>query len=49
MSLDPFLEFDDTGRYEFLKCEGLDRSLLGHLEVKCKGKEGVGYLRETVT
>ena len=49
LSRDDFLEFDDTGRYDFLKCEGCDGPLSGYLEVKFKGKEGVGYLRETGT
>ena len=33
-------------RYEFAKCEECDGPLLGHLEVKCLGKQGQRYESE---
>ena len=41
--LENFLDFDSIRRYEFTRCEGCDGLLLGHLEVKCSGKDGVRY------
>ena len=35
VDLDYFLEFDYTGKFEFLKCAHCDGPQLGHLEVKC--------------
>ena len=43
IDLSNFLDFDDDSRYDFARCEGCDGSLLGHLEVKCCGKEGFRY------
>ena len=48
VDIDNFLEFDYGGLYEFARCEGCYGPLLGHLEAKCKGKEGARYERETV-
>ena len=48
MELDNFLDFDSFGRYEFARCEGYDGPLLGHLEVKCSGKDAVRYGSEAV-
>ena len=46
VDLGNFLDFDYEGRYEFAKCEGCDGPLLGHLEVKCLGKQGLRYHSE---
>ena len=35
VKLDIFLDFDNDGNYEFLKCVYCDGPLLGHMEVKC--------------
>ena len=48
MDLETFLEFDHNGRYEFAMCERCDGPLLGHMEVKCCGKEDVRYGSEGV-
>ena len=42
------MDFDSIGRYEFLRFEGFDGPLLGHLEVKCSGKDGVRYGSEAM-
>ena len=43
VDLGNFLNFDYEGRYEFARCEGCDGPLLGHIEVKCLGKQGQRY------
>ena len=43
-----FLDFDSFGRYEFARCEGCDGPILGYLEVKCSGKDGVRYRSEAI-
>ena len=43
-----FLDFDDDGKYEFAKCEGFFGPLLGHIEAKFSGKEGVRYGSEAL-
>ena len=48
VDIENFLEFDLNGRYEFARCKGCDGHLLGHLEVRCKGKEGARYESENV-
>ena len=48
VDLGNFLDFDDDGRYEFTRYEGCDGPLLGHMEVKCLGKEGQRYRSETL-
>ena len=37
--LDEYLEFDNTGRYEFYKCGSCDGPILGHLQNKCGHKD----------
>ena len=37
--LDEYLEFHNTGRYEFYKCESCDGPMLGHLQNKCRHKD----------
>ena len=37
--LDEYLEFDNTGRYEFYKCESCEGPMLGHLQNKCRNKD----------
>ena len=34
------MDFDDDGKYEFARCEGCFGPLLGHMEAKCREKEG---------
>ena len=46
VDLGNILDFNYEGRYEFAKCEGCDGPLLGHLEVKCLGKQGQRYEKE---
>ena len=48
MDIGNFLDFDDDGKYEFTRCEGCFGPLLGHIEAKCSGKEGVRYRSEAV-
>ena len=43
-----FLDFDANDDYEFVRCEGCDEALLGHLEVKCIVREEVRYGPEIV-
>ena len=43
-----YLDFDDNRRYEFDKCEGCNGPLLGHIEVKCCGKQGSRYGNKAV-
>ena len=43
-----FLDIDDDGKYEFARCKGCFGPLLGHMEKKCNGKEGVRYGSEAV-
>ena len=37
--MEEYLEFDNTGRYEFYKCESCDGPMLGHLQNKCRHKD----------
>ena len=46
VDLENFLDFNYEGRYDFTRCEGCDGPLLGHMEVKCQGKEGQRYRSE---
>ena len=48
VDLDDFIDVDSFGRYEFARCEGCDGPLLGHLEVKCNGKDGIRYRSEAL-
>ena len=48
VDLSNFLDLDDKGRNDFMRCEGCDGLLVGHLEVKCCGKEEVRYGSEAV-
>ena len=38
VKIENFLEFYSDGRYEFYKCSGCFGSQLGHIAVKCTGK-----------
>ena len=46
--IEDFLDFNDKIKYEFARCEGCFGPLLGHIEAKCTGKEGVRYGSEAV-
>ena len=37
--LEEYLEFDNTGRYKFYKCESCDDPMFGHLQNKCRHKD----------
>ena len=43
-----FLDFDDNEKYEFARWECCFDPLLGHMEAKYNGKEGVRYTSEAV-
>ena len=44
-----YLEFDNTGKYQFLTCENCDGPVLGHVTSKCRHiLEGEGYDERTV-
>ncbi len=34
--LKEYLEFKNTGEYEFFKCEDCEGPILGHIQVKCQ-------------
>ena len=46
--IEDFLEFEDSGKYKFLKCEMCNGPILGHIEVKCRSLDGGRYEREVV-
>ena len=46
--IEDFLEFDDGGKYKFLKCEICSGPILGHIEFKCRSLDGARYDREIV-
>ena len=43
-----YLDFNDNRGYIFGRCEGCEGPLLGHMEVKCCGKDGIRYGSEAV-
>ena len=43
-----YLDFNDNRDYIFDRCEGCDGPLLGHIKVKCCGKQGSRYGTEAV-
>ena len=48
VEIENFLDFKANDEFEFAKYEGCDGPLLGHLEFKCRGKQGVRYWSEAV-
>ena len=46
--IEDFLEFDDGGKYKFLKCEICSGPIQGHIEVKCRSLDGARYNREII-
>ena len=42
------MDSDDNRKYEFARCEGCFVPLLGPMEAKCTGKEGVRYRSDAV-
>ena len=49
VGLRDYLEFDNTGKYQFLTCENCDGPVLGHITAKCRHiLEGESYDERTV-
>ena len=44
--LDDYLEFENNGKYQFLRCENCDGPILGHITTKCR--HGDGYDEKTI-
>ena len=46
--IEDLVEFDNNGKYEFIRCETCDGPILGHIEAKCRNLEGIRYDEQIV-